>query len=172
MSNIVFRETDKLDKIIKQKFSGKGFNSSHAIDLFLKWLPILVCLAIHSKENRSYKRKIGILIMSQVLMNCMVEPLKKITKRKRPGLFSKHNSFPSRHTAVSFMGAEIMHEETKKEFPFVSLTGYTIASTTGVLRIYNKKHWFSDVLAGAVIGIYSAKLAFFLHKKVFDNQKN
>jgi membrane-associated phospholipid phosphatase len=31
------------------------------------------------------------------------------------------------------------------------------------VRVYNDKHWFSDVAAGAGIGILSAKMAYWLH---------
>jgi len=38
--------------------------------------------------------------------------------------------------------------------------GYAVAAATGILRLYNNKHWFSDVVAGALIGILSARLAY------------
>ena len=38
-----------------------------------------------------------------------------------------------------------------------------MAGGTGILRIYNDKHWLTDVAAGAGIGILSTKLAYWLH---------
>lgn len=45
-------------------------------------------------------------------------------------------------------------------------TGYTMAATTATLRLYKRKHWFSDVIAGAIIGIVSARLSYLLYKKI------
>ena len=42
------------------------------------------------------------------------------------------------------------------------LGAYTIAATVGILRMYNNRHWLNDVLAGAGIGILSAKAALWL----------
>jgi len=42
----------------------------------------------------------------------------------------------------------------------------TIAATTGTLRIYHNKHWLTDVVAGAGIGILSTALAYFIYPKV------
>jgi membrane-associated phospholipid phosphatase len=38
-----------------------------------------------------------------------------------------------------------------------------MATATGFLRMYNDKHWFSDVMAGAGIGILSTKIAYWLY---------
>ena len=37
-----------------------------------------------------------------------------------------------------------------------------MATSVGLLRIYNNRHWASDVVAGAGIGILSAKIAYLL----------
>jgi len=41
-----------------------------------------------------------------------------------------------------------------------------MATTTGVLRIYGRAHWFSDCVAGAGIGMFSTKLAYVLYPHV------
>src|SRR5690349_22769192 len=50
-------------------------------------------------------------------------------------------------------------------FPYTTLfrSGYAVAAATGYLRMYNNKHWFSDVMAGAGIGIASTKIAYWLY---------
>jgi membrane-associated phospholipid phosphatase len=35
-----------------------------------------------------------------------------------------------------------------------------------VLRLYNKKHWLSDVVGGAGVGILSTKLSYLLYPKI------
>ncbi|MCD8260639.1 MAG: hypothetical protein LUD15_03380 [Bacteroides sp.] len=42
------------------------------------------------------------------------------------------------------------------------MAGYTVATGTGVLRMYNNRHWLGDVAAGAGFGILSTKLAYLI----------
>ncbi|MDO9261124.1 MAG: phosphatase PAP2 family protein [Flavobacteriaceae bacterium] len=75
------------------------------------------------------------------------------------------------HTAKAFMGAEFLYQEYKEVSPWFGIAGYLVAAGTGTLRIYNDKHWLTDVVAGAGIGILSTKMAYlikpFLDHKVF-----
>ena len=51
---------------------------------------------------------------------------------------------------------------------------YLMAAATGYLRMYNNKHWFSDVVAGAGVGIASTQLSYWLYpkiKKAFSKNK-
>lgn len=73
-----------------------------------------------------------------------------------------HISFPSGHTSVAFTGAEILRREYGKEYPYIAVAGYTVATTVAVMRVYNNAHWATDVLAGAGVGILSASLAYWL----------
>ena len=55
--------------------------------------------------------------------------------------------------------------ETLKELrtelsPWISVAGYGIAATTGIFRVIANRHWCSDVLGGAAIGIFSTELAY------------
>ena len=52
----------------------------------------------------------------------------------------KLNSFPSGHTANAFCGAELMRIEYGN---WVGLAGYAVAVTTGVMRMYNERHWWN-----------------------------
>ena len=74
--------------------------------------------------------------------------------------------FPSGHTANAFRGAEILHQELKESNKLLSYSGYVIAAGVGVLRIYDKDHLLSEVLAGAGLGILSSKLTYWIFNKV------
>lgn len=76
---------------------------------------------------------------------------------------SNANSFPSGHTANAFFGATILAEEYKNQSILYPISGYTVATATGVFRILNNKHWASDVLIGAGFGILSAKVAYVIY---------
>jgi membrane-associated phospholipid phosphatase len=87
---------------------------------------------------------------------------KKTTHRLRPN-GADYLSFPSGHTGMAFMGAEFMAQEfSDKSFVYTAI-GYTFAVTTGVFRLYNRDHWFSDVVAGAGYGVLSTKLSYLVY---------
>jgi hypothetical protein len=102
---------------------------------------------------------------SIVMTGVSVASIKLLTGKERPDE-SDCTSFPSGHTATAFMCAEILYQEYKDESILYGILGYTAAATTGYLRVYNDKHWFSDVVAGAGFGILSTKLSYLLHKKL------
>jgi membrane-associated phospholipid phosphatase len=89
-----------------------------------------------------------------------------ITKREahrlRPNK-TDYLSFPSGHTGTAFMGAEFLAQEYSDKSPLYTVAGYTLASATGVFRLYNRDHWFSDVVAGAGFGILSTKAAYLVY---------
>jgi membrane-associated phospholipid phosphatase len=71
-------------------------------------------------------------------------------------------SFPSGHTSMAFTFASVLAEETSHRWPrahrFVAPLGYAAATSVGLARMYNDKHWASDVALGAAIGTLSGKL--------------
>lgn len=129
-------------------------------------------LGIKGKNN--IKDKTIILATSYLLMGLTVNSLKKTTKVERPD-GSGFNSFPSGHTATAFMGAELMYQEYKDKSVWYGISGYVIAAGTGAFRMYNNRHWLTDVVAGAGIGILSAKAGYWLYptvNKLFASKNN
>ncbi|MOA07759.1 PAP2 superfamily protein [compost metagenome] len=59
-----------------------------------------------------------------------------------------------------------MRQEYKDQSPWYGIAGYSVALATGTFRMYNNKHWFSDVVAGAGIGILSTKLAYWVYPSI------
>lgn len=84
------------------------------------------------------------------------------THRLRPN-GQDYLSFPSGHTSMAFMGAEFLAQEYSDKSPWYGAVGYALAATTGVFRMYNRDHWFSDVVAGAGFGILSTKAAYLVY---------
>lgn len=114
-------------------------------------------------------------LISNIYMNTIVQSSKKITHVERPDL-SNYRSFPSGHTAQAFLCAEMLRIEYGKRSPWFGIAGYAAASGTAYLRMYNNKHWFSDVVAGAGVGILSTRLAYWtynrLKPKIFKEKKS
>lgn len=74
--------------------------------------------------------------------------LKRIIGRSRPLNGSEEDSFPSGHTTLAFSMATVAgHEYTRLRIPL-----YAVAFGTAFSRIYQGRHYLSDVIAGAVIG--------------------
>lgn len=99
--------------------------------------------------------------------------MKSTISVKRPNGKSD-DSFPSMHTATAFVGAEFLYQEYKDQSIWLGIAGYGIATCTGFLRIYNNKHWLSDTLVGAGLGILGTKTAYWLYpevRKLYQNTK-
>ena len=91
--------------------------------------------------------------------------LKHLVSRKDPG-GGYSGSFPSGHTLGAFAAAEFMAQEYGDRSPAYTIAGYTVAAATGVLRLYTHNHWFSEVVAGAGLGIASTKLAYLVYPSI------
>lgn len=104
-------------------------------------------------------------------MGVSIYSIKNLTKVERPDGSAK-NSFPSGHTATAFMGAEFLWQEYKEISPWYGIAGYLVASGTGAFRIYNNRHWLTDVVAGAGIGMLSAKAAYWINPIMRSNSLN
>ena len=134
------------------------------IDDFGQYAPLaaLITLDVAGVKSKSNRRdKLIIATTSQLLMGLTVTTLKKITHEERPD-HTSFNSFPSGHTATAFSGAELLYQEYKDVSVWYGISGYVVASGVGVFRMYNNRHWFTDVVAGAGIGILSTKVAYWL----------
>ena len=102
-------------------------------------------------------------------MASVVNTIKYTAHVRRPDK-SNYKSFPSGHTATAFMAAMMMHKEYGDRSPWYSISAFTVATATGISRILNNRHWLSDVLAGAGIGILSTELGYYLADLIFKDK--
>jgi len=147
-----------------------GFKTK--VDDYLKYAPaaaVYLLNAVGVKGRHKFLDRTIILGMSTILGNQVVTFLKHSTHQLRPD-GSTYNSFPSGHTAAAFVGAEMMNQEFGWRSPWYSVAGYTMATATGVLRVMNNRHWLSDVITGAGIGILTTKFSYWLYSK-WENRK-
>jgi len=138
------------------------------IDDFTQYVPALSVYglgALGIKGKNNLRDKSIILTSSYLIMGVTVFSLKHLTRIQRPDQ-SSFDSFPSGHTATAFLGAEFLYQEYKDVSIWYGISGYVIAAGTGGLRIYNNRHWLTDVVAGAGIGILSAKAAYWLYPTI------
>ncbi len=113
-------------------------------------------------------------IESSVIAAAIVFPVKYIVGRKRPedtdkvldfGFHDFDASFPSGHTALSFAFFGTFAKQYNDGIkPYIF---YTIPTLVGISRIYKNKHWLSDVVGGAIVGLTSVYLGEVFHDKIF-----
>lgn len=135
------------------------------IDDFSQYAPAASVYALNAfgvKGKNNMRDRSVILVTSYAIMATTVLSLKSIVHEERPD-GSSNNSFPSGHTATAFMGAEFLWQEYKDKSIWYGIAGYAVATGTGLFRIYNNRHWLTDVAAGAGIGIMSTKIAYWIN---------
>jgi hypothetical protein len=72
------------------------------------------------------------------------------------GAGKTNSSFPSGHTTVAFSAATVYAMEYSKS-AIVPIIAYSAATLIGVSRITENKHWLTDVVAGAVLGMLTGR---------------
>lgn len=132
---------------------------------------MVVGLKLGGYEGRSdWPRLLASAGMSYGIMALLVNGIKYTAKEMRPD-GSSANSWPSGHTATAFVGATLLHKEYGlTRSPWFSVAGYGVAAATGVMRVLNNRHWVSDVMSGAGIGIMSAELGYALCDLLFKGK--
>ena len=146
-----------------------GFH--YIYDDWTQYAPAALMIGLKAAGYESRTNWKGMLVsdvMSMGIMTVSVKGIKYAVDRTRP--YGGHHSFPSGHTATSFMTATMLHKEYGWKNPWYSIGGYTVAAVTGVSRIMNNAHWMSDVLVGAMMGIGSVHLGYYLTDRIFNNR--
>ena len=88
--------------------------------------------------------------------------MKYSVQRQRPDN-GNHDSFPSVHTQISFASATALHMAYGWK---VAAPAYIMGVFTGLSRLADDAHWFSDVVAGATIGVLFGRSGFKHHVQV------
>lgn len=148
-------------------------NFHSEIDNYTQFVPAVLAAGLNFSgvEGRSdHLRFLASSAMAYGIMAAIVNPIKYSAKEMRPD-GSTRNSWPSGHTATAFVSATILHKEYGlTRSPWYSVFGYGVATATGVMRVLNNRHWVSDVLSGAGVGIVSTELAYGLSDIIFKGK--
>lgn len=113
------------------------------------------------KSAHSYIDATALVAASYCITASATWVLKQIVDKERPNGID-FDSFPSGHSSVAFMGAELLRLEYKDTSPWIGYAGYAAATYTSLARIRHSEHWLPDVLAGAGVGILGTRLAYWL----------
>ena len=147
---------------VRQFFNELRGNSPVHVDDYLQYAPFMWFVGgaeipgVRHRHNLRDRLLLG--ATAYAVMGATVNGVKYTIGELRPD-HSAHNSFPSGHTATAVMGAELVRAEYGNR---LGLFAYTGALAVGVLRMYNNRHWFNDVLGGAAFGFAAARIALWL----------
>lgn len=147
----------------------------------LVWLVIGIGLFIW-EEIEDKKGLVALIIAVFISLIFIDWGVKNVIKRPRPQFSVAQTivvqdsrdsySFPSGHTTLAFAGAYILAYEHKKWAKYYYILAFLIAFS----RIYLGKHYPSDVIAGAVIGLFigwlSLNVVSYTTKKKLKTQKS
>lgn len=130
------------------------------VDDYLQYAPFAAYLALGASGRGSHRfvEHLAAGASAYAVLGVLVNGLKYTVCDMRPDGTTR-NSFPSGHTATAFMGAELLRLEYGG---WLGAGAYVAAAAVAAMRIYNGRHWLSDVLGGAAIGVVSANAGYWL----------
>ncbi len=137
-----------------------GFRTT--ADDYLGFVPAAVNLGLSAsgvKGKHGLGEQVLLTLISNVISQGVSQGLKLLIDYQRPDK-DGFDSFPSGHTTFAFTNASLLHEEYGHRSVWYSVGGYGTAAAVGGMRMLNNRHWVSDVLVGAGIGIGSTKAVY------------
>lgn len=164
---------ENLDEQIWENIQTRYPEFNTTVDDYLQWAPSASIYVMDAFKVKTKHRFAEHLILDAG--SIIITGGAGFVMRKISGNIDEYNTygtwFPSGHTANAFRGAEIVFQELKDNHRVLSYSGYLVASVVGALRIYNKQHLLSEVLAGAGLGMLSTKLTYLIFDKVKEHKK-
>lgn len=162
---------------MKIKSETQRWNIRTRADDYILYLPTVAVFSLEAcnlDARNSYTNRFVYAAASHLFGSLSTHAMKRLIHSTRPD-GRGNNSFPSGHTEASFVGAHLLAKEFGHHSPWISVSGYAVATTVAVLRIINNRHWFSDTFFGAALGILSVELMYWLLPKFFkglDTENN
>jgi membrane-associated phospholipid phosphatase len=152
----------RLDRSVGERVN-RSIHRRYTVDDYLQYAPAVVAYGLDFvpgvTSEHNFRDRTLLFATSYLIAGVAVGAMKTGISVWRPD-GSGDNSFPSGHTTVAFAGAHLLFKEYRHQSPWIGVGGYAAATTTGVLRVINRKHWVSDVVTGASIGILSVEAAY------------
>ncbi len=127
-----------------------------------------------AKDNRARQVALGG-AQAFIMTGLTTQIIKHLTHRHRPdqddpanprlweGPFTgwDYTAFPSGHTSTAFALASLISSVYKDKI-WVAILSYTIATGVAWSRVYDNKHWPTDVLIGAALGFAIGKTVYYV----------
>lgn len=167
VASFVVHPIRRFDYYVRDRIARSDPNYQSKMADYLQIAPIVLVYGLNLAGDHGKNRfvdRTALLALSAGILT-ISDGSKYLAHRVRP-YGTDPLSFPSGHTGAAFMAAEYLAQEFGDKSPWYGVLGYTMASTTGIMRLYGKAHWFSDCVAGAGIGMLSTKAAYWLYPHI------
>lgn len=146
---------------------------AYRYDDFLPYIPIVLMwvMKIAGVQSRSnWKQMLTATVFSFAFMGIVICTIKSLAGVLRPD-GSDFLSFPSGHTATAFTAACLLYKEYGNKSAWIGVAAFLPAIVTGLSRQLNNRHWLSDVVGGAVIGIVSVEVGYYLSGLIYKKRE-
>lgn len=152
-----------VDLVAQKAFKDMNPNgNTTSVDEYLQYVPSVVEPFLGFipgvKSKHPFWDRVIASATAHALMAAITNTVKYTVREKRPDSDAR-NSFFSGHTATAFTGAELTRIEYGWGYGAVA---YAAATSVAFLRVYNKRHWVGDVIAGAGAGILCANAGYWM----------
>lgn len=158
------------NRIRFEQYNGMAIPGRKRIDDYLQFAPLFVGVALDAigeGKSRSLLEKLSAKAIGGVAVAVVTIGTKSIGLAERPDADTR-NSFMSGHTSMAFFGAELLRLEYGSDYPWLASAGYGAAVTVAMFRIWHGRHWTSDVVAGAGVGIAAAWIGYYVGSLLAD----
>lgn len=163
VSGVIIKGTGYRESV-QNWVQGSRWRTNTKIDDYIQYAPIAemyIADICYSKSKNEVFQQTKNLAIAEIFTAIIVQTIKHTTNVKRP---NGHDfSFFSGHTSQSFTGATALYLEYRDTNPLLAFSGYGFSTATGILRVTNNKHWISDVIVGAGIGMLSSRLTWYIN---------
>ncbi|MDR2534336.1 MAG: phosphatase PAP2 family protein [Tannerellaceae bacterium] len=139
-------------------------NRHTKVDDYLQYAPAVAVFGFDLcgvKAKHNLRDRAFVTAGSYLLSTLAVQAVKHTVSVARPD-GAADNSLPSGHTATAFTGAHILFREYGATRPWIGIAGYAAATSTGIMRVMNRRHWLGDVAAGAGTAIACVEASYLL----------
>jgi len=154
----------RIDYYVRARINRSAPTYNSTVDDYLQITPAaaVYLLNLFGDEGKDrFVDRTAMLTLSGLILTG-TDGLKYVMHRVRP-YGTDPLSFPSGHTGAAFLTAEFLAQEYGDKSAWYGVFGYTCATVTAVMRLYDRAHWFSDCVAGAGFGILSVKASYWLY---------
>ena len=138
-----------------------GQTRAQVVDDGLQYVPFAAAVGLDFcgvEARHPLRERIAVAATAYTALTAVAGGLKLTVSEWRPD-DSDDRSFPSGHAARAFAGAELVRSEYGCPW---GVYAYAVATGVSVLRVAGDHHYVHDVLAGAAVGVLSARVAYWL----------
>jgi membrane-associated phospholipid phosphatase len=139
-----------------------SFEHKSTVDDYVRHVPAIIMYSadiLGAKAKNHWFDQTKYLFISNLVSGYTTRKLKSLTEKTRPNGTSR--SFPSGHSTSAFSNASVLYNEFYESSPLLAYSGYAFATSTALFRMSNNRHWLSDVMVGAGIGILVTELVYY-----------